>query len=72
MTILSVFIQCRSKPRGFPTLRRVTLQNGAIMIARYLIALALIVAVTIVCLLEISWIESEMHEPFFSGAHTSD
>ena len=42
------------------------------MSARYLIALALIVAVTIVCLLEISWIESEMHEPFFSGAHTSD
>jgi hypothetical protein len=42
------------------------------MIARYFIALALIVAVTIVCLLEISWIESEMHEPFFSGAHTSD
>jgi hypothetical protein len=42
------------------------------MIARYLIALALIVAVTIVCLLEKSWIENEIHEPFFSGAHTSD
>ena len=42
------------------------------MIARYLIALALIIAVTIVCLLEISWIESELHEPFFSGAQTQD
>ena len=42
------------------------------MIARFLIVLALIVAVTIVCLLEISWIENEMHEPFFSGAHTSN
>jgi len=42
------------------------------MSARYLIALALIVAVTIVCLLEKSWIESEMREPLFSGAHTSD
>ena len=42
------------------------------MITKYLVALALMVAVTIVCLLEISWIESEMHEPFFSGAHTSD
>ena len=42
------------------------------MSARYLIALALIVAVTIVCRLEKSWIESEMHEPLFSGAHTSD
>jgi hypothetical protein len=42
------------------------------MIARCLVLLALIVAVAIVCLLEISWIESEMHEPFFSGAHTSD
>ena len=71
MTILSVFIQCRSKPRGFPTLRRVTFWE-AMMIARYLIALALIVAVTIVCLLEKSWIESEMHEPFFSPIRATE
>jgi len=35
-------------------------------------ALALIVAVTIVCLLQMSWIESEMREPYFHGAHTGD
>jgi hypothetical protein len=46
--------------------------NGVTMITKYLVALALMVAVTIVCLLEISWIESEMHQPFFSGAQTQD
>ena len=42
------------------------------MISKFLVALALIVAVTIVCLLQISWIESEMREPFCHGAHKGD
>jgi hypothetical protein len=42
------------------------------MITKFLVALALIVAVTIVCLLQMSWIESEMREPYFHGAHTVD
>jgi hypothetical protein len=40
------------------------------MITKFLVALALIVA--IVCLLQMSWIESEMREPYFHGAHTGD
>ena len=42
------------------------------MITKFLVALALIVAVTIVCQLQMSWIESEMREPYFHGAHTGD
>jgi hypothetical protein len=42
-----------------------------IMITKYVVALVLIVAVTIVCLLEISRVNSALHDPeIFSGAQT--
>jgi len=72
MTILSVFIQRRSKPHGFLDSAALSSgrHDGAIMITKYLAELVLIVAVTIVCLLAISR-NSALHDPkIISGAQT--
>ena len=66
------YLLARRKQAFISLISLISVLGVSVGVMALLIALALIVAVTIVCLLEISWIESEMHEPFFSGAHTSD